>query len=44
MLSRLNRKYPKTIIIVTQDAEYPGHALHIRRLIKGQLLNHENRK
>jgi putative ABC transport system ATP-binding protein len=43
LLSRLNRDFGKTIIIVTHDPEAAGHASHIRRLIKGQLLNENNR-
>jgi putative ABC transport system ATP-binding protein len=41
LLSRLNREFQKTIIIVTHDPEAAGHAAHIRRLIKGQLLPEE---
>jgi putative ABC transport system ATP-binding protein len=40
LLTRLNKEFHKTIIIVTHDPEAAGHAGHIRRLIKGQLLNH----
>ncbi len=43
LLSRLNREFHKTIIIVTHDPEAAGHASHIRKLIKGQLLNNHNR-
>jgi putative ABC transport system ATP-binding protein len=43
LLSRLNQEFKKTIIIVTHDPEAASHASHIRRLIKGQLLN-SNRK
>jgi putative ABC transport system ATP-binding protein len=43
LLSRLNRDFGKTIIIVTHDPEAAAHASHIRRLIKGQLLNENNR-
>jgi putative ABC transport system ATP-binding protein len=39
LLSRLNQEFNKTIIIVTHDPEAASHASHIRRLIKGQLLN-----
>ncbi|MBI4643108.1 MAG: ABC transporter ATP-binding protein [Deltaproteobacteria bacterium] len=39
LLSRLNQEFHKTIIIVTHDPEAASHASHIRRLIKGQLLN-----
>jgi putative ABC transport system ATP-binding protein len=39
LLAQLNRDFKKTIIIVTHDPEAAGHAGHIRRLIKGQLLN-----
>jgi len=44
LLSRLNREFHKTIIIVTHDPEAAGHASHIRKLIKGQLLNDHNRR
>jgi putative ABC transport system ATP-binding protein len=44
LLSRLNQDFHKTIIIVTHDPEAAGHASHIRKLIKGQLLNnHDSR-
>ena len=39
LLTRLNEDFQKTIIIVTHDPEAASHAGHIRRLIKGQLLN-----
>ncbi len=39
LLSRLNQEFNKTIIIVTHDPEAASHASHIRKLIKGQLLN-----
>jgi putative ABC transport system ATP-binding protein len=42
LLSRLNREFHKTIIIVTHDPEAAGHASHVRRLIKGQLLNNNS--
>jgi putative ABC transport system ATP-binding protein len=43
LLSRLNQDFHKTIIIVTHDPEAASHATRIRRLIKGQLLNQNNR-
>jgi putative ABC transport system ATP-binding protein len=43
LLSQLNRNFKKTIIIVTHDPEAAARATHIRRLIKGQLLNENNR-
>jgi putative ABC transport system ATP-binding protein len=43
LLSRLNQDFHKTIIIVTHDPEAASHAAHIRKLIKGQLLN-DNKK
>ncbi len=43
LLSRLNQEFHKTIIIVTHDPEAAAHASHIRKLIKGQLLNDNNR-
>jgi len=43
LLSRLNQEFQKTIIIVTHDPEAAGRAGRIRRLIKGQLLNQEQR-
>jgi putative ABC transport system ATP-binding protein len=39
LLTQLNRKFHKTIIIVTHDPEAARHAGRIRRLIKGQLMN-----
>jgi putative ABC transport system ATP-binding protein len=39
LLSSLNQKFKKTIIMVTHDPECASHASCIRRLIKGQLLN-----
>ena len=44
LLSRLNQEFHKTIIIVTHDPEVAGRASHIRKLIKGQLLNNNNRR
>ncbi len=41
LLSRLNRDFDKTIIIVTHDPEAAAHASHVRKLIKGQLLNND---
>ena len=43
LLTQLNQKFRKTIIIVTHDPEAAGHASNVRRLIKGQLLNDSNR-
>jgi putative ABC transport system ATP-binding protein len=43
LLTRLNQEFGKTIIIVTHDPEAASHASHVRRLIKGQLLNDNNR-
>ena len=43
LLSRLNQEFGKTIIIVTHDPEAASHASYVRRLIKGQLLNDNNR-
>jgi putative ABC transport system ATP-binding protein len=43
LLRRLNREFHKTIIIVTHDPEAAGYASHIRRLIKGQLLEEGER-
>ena len=43
LLSRLNQEFNKTIIIVTHDPEAAAHASHVRKLIKGQLLNDNNR-
>jgi putative ABC transport system ATP-binding protein len=46
LLTRLNQDFQKTIIIVTHDPEAAAHAVRVRSLIKGQLLNqtekHEN--
>jgi len=39
LLTQLNEKFHKTIIIVTHDPEAAHHASRIRRLIKGQLMN-----
>jgi putative ABC transport system ATP-binding protein len=39
LLTQLNQKFHKTIIIVTHDPEAASHASHIRKLIKGQLLD-----
>ena len=44
LLSRLNREFTKTIILVTHDPEAASHAARIRRLIKGQLLNENDRR
>ncbi len=41
LLTRLNEDFHKTIIIVTHDPDAASHAGHIRRLIKGQLLNNQ---
>jgi putative ABC transport system ATP-binding protein len=43
LLTQLNQEFHKTIIIVTHDPDAASHASHIRRLIKGQLLNDNNR-
>jgi putative ABC transport system ATP-binding protein len=43
LLNQLNRKFHKTIIIVTHDPEAARHAGRIRRLIKGELMNQNNR-
>jgi len=43
LLTQLNQEFHKTIIIVTHDPDAASHASHVRRLIKGQLLNHNNR-
>jgi putative ABC transport system ATP-binding protein len=43
LLTRLNNEFHKTIIIVTHDPDAARHASHTRRLIKGQLLNHDER-
>jgi len=43
LLSRLNQEFRKTIIIVTHDPEAASHASTIRRLIKGQLLNQDDK-
>jgi putative ABC transport system ATP-binding protein len=42
LLSQLNRKFHKTIIIVTHDPEAARHAGRIRRLIKGELMDQNN--
>jgi putative ABC transport system ATP-binding protein len=44
LLSQLNEAFHKTIIIVTHDPEAASHASHVRRLIKGQLLNDNDRR
>ncbi|MGO9577821.1 MAG: ABC transporter ATP-binding protein [Desulfobaccales bacterium] len=44
LLTRLNRDFQKTIIIVTHDPEAAAHAGRIRRLIKGQLLNENDKR
>ncbi len=44
LLTRLNGAYRKTIIIVTHDPEAAHHAGYIRRLIKGQLMNDQERQ
>ena len=44
LLSRLNQEFQKTIIIVTHDPEAAAHASHVRKLIKGQLLNNNNQR
>ncbi|MEW6387592.1 MAG: ABC transporter ATP-binding protein [Thermodesulfobacteriota bacterium] len=38
LLGRLNREFGKTIILVTHDPEAASRAAHIRRLIKGKLM------
>jgi len=43
LLTRLNQDFHKTIIIVTHDPEAAHHASHIRKLIKGQLLNQNDK-
>ncbi len=43
LMSRLNREFHKTIIIVTHDPEAASHASRVRRLIKGQLMNNNKR-
>jgi len=43
LLTQLNQEFHKTIIIVTHDPDAASHASHVRRLIKGQLLNDNNR-
>jgi putative ABC transport system ATP-binding protein len=44
LLSRLNQEFQKTIIIVTHDPEAAAHASRIRRLIKGKLLDENDRR
>lgn len=44
LLSRLNQEFNKTIILVTHDPEAASHAARIRRLIKGQLLDENDRR
>jgi putative ABC transport system ATP-binding protein len=44
LLTNLNQKFHKTIIIVTHDPEAASHASHIRKLIKGQLLNNNDQQ
>jgi putative ABC transport system ATP-binding protein len=39
LLTQLNQEFQKTIIIVTHDPEAASRASHIRKLIKGQLLD-----
>jgi putative ABC transport system ATP-binding protein len=43
LLTRLNEDFQKTIIIVTHDPEAASHAATIRRLIKGQLLDQNDK-
>lgn len=42
LLSQLNRQYKKTIIMVTHDPRAAEKARVIRRLDKGELVNHES--
>ncbi len=42
LLSRLNREYKKTIVMVTHDPRAAEKARVVRRLDKGELVNHEN--
>jgi len=44
LLSRLNLDFKKTIIMVTHDPEAASHASRIRRLIKGHLLDENDRR
>ena len=44
LLSQLNQEFKKTIITVTHDPEAAHHASHIRRLIKGQLLDENDNR
>jgi putative ABC transport system ATP-binding protein len=44
LLSQLNQEFHKTIITVTHDPEAASHASHIRRLIKGQLLDENDHR
>jgi putative ABC transport system ATP-binding protein len=44
LLSRLNQEFHKTIIVVTHDPEAASHASHVRRLIKGQLLDQNDHR
>ncbi len=44
LLTRLNQDFHKTIIIVTHDPEAASHAARIRKLVKGQLLNNNDKQ